>query len=237
MSQKSEKYARDLRRRQEDVEARMDRTEKKVDGWERAFAAAQLEAINDAQRERTYARYRQREAERAVKSWKAVAYGSLAAAIVVLAIAITATAKADEKPAEMPPASASEDKVGTIAAVMESPAEPQETRFERIIENATVTHYCICEKCCGKTPNDPAYGITASGREAVPYYSVAVDPAMIELGTTLYLDFGDGVLQECRADDTGFAVSGAHIDLCVSDHQEALELGIRTAAVYIEEVA
>ena len=198
--------------------------------------AAQLEAINDAQRERTYARRRQREAECAAKSWKAVAYGSLAAAIVVLAIAITATAKADEKPAEMPPASTSEVEAGTIAAVMESPAEPQETRFERIIENATVTHYCICEKCCGKPADHPAYGITASGREAVPYYSVAVDPAFIELGTTLYLDFGDGVLRECRADDTGSGVTGAHIDLCVSDHQEALSLGIRTAAVYIEEV-
>ena len=60
---------------------------------------------------------------------------------------------------------------------------------------------------------------------------------MIELGTTLYLDFGDGELLECRADDTGSSVTDAHIDLCVADHQEALSLGVRTAAVYIEEAA
>lgn len=228
MSQKSEKYARDLRNE-------MDKLNAKMDGWERAFAAAQLEAINDAQRERTYARRRQRDAEYAMKSWKAVAYGSLAAAVVVLATAINVTAKADEKPTETPPVSVPAVKAETIASVMKMPAEPQETRFERIIENATITHYCICEKCCGKSPDHPAYGITASGREAVPYYSVAVDPCLIELGSTLYLDFGDGELVECRADDTGAAVNGAHIDYCVSDHQEALELGVKTAAVYIEE--
>ena len=166
-----------------------------------------------------------------------MAYGSLAAASIVLALAIAKTsAKAAESHQEAP--------IPHLAVVSEAAetapqraASTQEPNYSRIIENATVTHYCICEKCCGKSPDHPAYGITASGREAVPGYSVAVDPILIELGTTLYLDFGDGVLQECRADDTGSSVTGAHIDLCVSNHQEALELGVRTAAVYIEEVA
>ena len=103
------------------------------------------------------------------------------------------------------------------------------------IENATITAYCICKECCGKDESHPAYGITASGRPAEPYLSVAVDSILIPLGSTVYLDYGDGVLQEFRADDTGSGVAGAHIDVCYPDHQTALEHGVQTARVYWEE--
>ena len=108
--------------------------------------------------------------------------------------------------------------------------EPEEPRYSLIIENATVTHYDACLKCCGKTD-----GITASGRKAVPGYSIAVDPALIELGSTVYADYGDGVLVEYRADDVGGAIAGAHIDVCVEDHQTALNLGVREATIYVKE--
>ena len=103
------------------------------------------------------------------------------------------------------------------------------------IENATITAYCICKECCGKDESHPAYGITASGREAVPYLSVAVDSILIPLGSTVYLDYGDGELLQFRADDTGSGVAGAHIDVCYPDHQTALEHGVQTARVYWEE--
>jgi 3D (Asp-Asp-Asp) domain-containing protein len=103
-----------------------------------------------------------------------------------------------------------------------------------MIEGVLLTHYCICEKCCGKMPDHPAYGITASGREAVPYISVAVDPDVIPLGSTVWLVFSDGGRIECRADDTGGAITGARIDLCVSSHREALEHGIDYITVYWE---
>lgn len=103
------------------------------------------------------------------------------------------------------------------------------------IENATLTHYCICKKCCGKEPDHPAYGITASGRTAEPYVSVAVDPFMIPLGSTVYIDYGDGEIFEYRADDTGSAIIGAKLDLCVTDHEEALELGVKTVRVWWKE--
>lgn len=104
---------------------------------------------------------------------------------------------------------------------------------ETRIDNVTVTHYCICQKCCGKSPDHPAYGITASGRKATPYVSVAVDPSVIPLGSDVLVDYGDGVIEYYRADDTGSGVGGKHIDLCVSDHQEARNLGVRTATVYV----
>ena len=122
-----------------------------------------------------------------------------------------------------------------IEVVVEEPTIEEPTVEERMekypsIVNATLTHYCVCKKCCGKEPDHPAYGITASGRKAEPYLSVAVDPFMIPLGSTVYIDYGDGEIHEYRADDTG-GFAGAHIDLCVADHQEALELGVKTVRV------
>ena len=115
------------------------------------------------------------------------------------------------------------------------PEEP-ELELERLnrIENAKITAYCICRKCCGKDPGHPAYGITASGRAAEPMISVAVDPGMIPLGSVVYIDYGDGMMYEFRADDTGGAVIGGHVDVCYPDHQSALEHGVKRADVYWE---
>lgn len=95
------------------------------------------------------------------------------------------------------------------------------------IKDVTVTHYCTCAKCCGKSD-----GITASGRLATPGVSVAVDPSIIPLGSTVIADYGDGVLHYYRADDTGGAVKGSHIDLCTESHEAAIQAGVRSATVY-----
>ena len=95
------------------------------------------------------------------------------------------------------------------------------------IENVKVTHYCCCVKCCGK-----ADGITYSGVKATPGVTVAVDTSIIPLGSDVLVDYGDGIINYYRADDTGSAIKGNKLDLCVSSHQEAINLGVRTATVY-----
>ena len=90
-----------------------------------------------------------------------------------------------------------------------------------------VTHYAPVVECCGKSD-----GISASGRPVIPYYSVAVDPTVSPLGSILYMDYGDGVLHEVRADDTGKLVKGNVIDLCVSDYETAVQMGVRSATIY-----
>ena len=95
------------------------------------------------------------------------------------------------------------------------------------IENCTVTHYDCCVLCCGKTD-----GITASGVKATPGVTVAVDTSIIPLGSDVLVDYGDGIINYYRADDTGSAIKGNELDLCVSSHQEAINLGVRTATVY-----
>lgn len=119
-------------------------------------------------------------------------------------------------------------------ALQESAEESENERIEsallsgaHMIEDCTVTHYDPCAACCGK-----ADGITASGVRATPYVTCAVDPSVIPLGSDLLVDYGDGELHYYRADDVGGVVRGNHIDLCVSSHEEAAALGVRTATVY-----
>lgn len=159
------------------------------------------------------------------------------AAWAVLVTAVLASAMrpvADEGNLPAPQENAPERPVTVITECFEEEEPELDMSHLPQIENATLTHYCICEQCCGKDESHPAYGITASGRAAEPYVSVAVDPFIIELGSTVYVDYGDGEIHEYRADDTGSNVNGARIDLCVSSHEEALELGIRTVRVWYE---
>ena len=95
------------------------------------------------------------------------------------------------------------------------------------IEDVKVTHYCCCVKCCGKDD-----GITYSGVKATPGVTVAVDTSIIPLGSDVLVDYGDGIINYYRADDTGSAIKGNELDLCVSSHQDAINLGVRTATVY-----
>lgn len=96
-----------------------------------------------------------------------------------------------------------------------------------VIKECTVTHYDCCVSCCGKDD-----GITSSGVQATPGVTVAVDPDVIPLGSDVLVDYGDGEIHYYRADDIGGAVKGNHIDLCVGRHEEALQMGRRTATVY-----
>lgn len=69
---------------------------------------------------------------------------------------------------------------------------------------------------------------TASGAIPKPYYTVAVDPAVIPLGSTLYIE-GIG---EVKAQDTGGAVKGQVIDLHIG-HDDCDSFGRQKRSVYI----
>ena len=136
------------------------------------------------------------------------------------------------------------------AAPMETPAEPAGSAHASVfcetegfenesienalllrstaIENCTVTFYCAerYKHICGTGD-----GIAYDGTPVLPWATCAVDPDVIPLGSTVMVDLGDGYgLRTLVANDTG--VSGNHIDICVSGHAEAEQLGRRTATVY-----
>lgn len=96
----------------------------------------------------------------------------------------------------------------------------------RYIGQCTLTAYC-CE-----TKNNPHIcgdgdGLTATGLPVAPGM-VAVDPAVIPLGSTVIINGA-----EYLAADTG--VSGYHIDIAMQTHEEALAYGVGSAEVWVVE--
>lgn len=95
----------------------------------------------------------------------------------------------------------------------------------------SITHYCACEKCCGRL----ADGITATGTVATQGRTVAVDPSVIPYGTEIEICYEDGSVCRYIAEDCGGAIKGNRIDVFMDSHDEALEMGIRNGLVYISE--
>lgn len=95
-----------------------------------------------------------------------------------------------------------------------------------------VTAYCACEKCCGKSEDDPWYGITATGTRATEGRTIAVDPAVIALGSVVYFQGMDGLETGFIAEDTGGAIRGDRIDLYFDSHADALKWGVREREVF-----
>lgn len=73
-----------------------------------------------------------------------------------------------------------------------------------------------------------AEGITAMGIPAT-YGIVAVDPYVIPLGSRVYIP-GYG---EALAADTGGAIYGYKIDLCMEDYWQAMDFGRRMVTVFV----
>ena len=113
--------------------------------------------------------------------------------------------------------------------------EPTEPELEFLGEYK-LTHYCSCEQCCGAwAQNRPVdeqgqeIVLTASGARAEAGKTIAVDPDVIPLGSTVIING-----QEYVAQDTGGAIQGNRIDVYCNSHEEALQLGVITAEVYME---
>ena len=105
----------------------------------------------------------------------------------------------------------------------------QTTEVHEYIGNFKITHYCICKKCCGKSPSHPYYGITATETVATPGRTIAVDPRKIPYGTKVIIDGHTYIAEDC-----GGAIKGNRIDICVASHGEALQKGVKNnVPVYI----
>jgi len=92
----------------------------------------------------------------------------------------------------------------------------------------TVTAYCSCEKCCGKSD-----GRTASGSKAKKG-TIAADWTEYPKGTKMYIPgYGEGTVQ-----DKGGKIKGSdRIDIWFPTHKQALNWGTRKikVQVYVRE--
>ena len=213
MSQRSEKLHRQVAQLRADVDALQVAwlSQQHCDAVELAAAA-----------ERT------RQAQRTARAWKLNAILTLILAALIAGVALVISAKATTTEPATPSAVISPLDNGRLSGDDTPAQEPLRLDQAHVLENVTVTHYDCCVECCGKVD-----GLTASGTHATPYSTVAVDPSVIPLGAVLLVDYGDGAgLRRYRAEDTGGAIKGSRIDLCVGSHAEAQQLGRRTATVY-----
>ena len=112
--------------------------------------------------------------------------------------------------------------------IVESDSSEVVEETKTYLGDFTITYYCTenYSHVCG------GGGTTASGTQVTPYQTAAVDTSVIPFGTKLYIE---GVGYRI-AEDRGGAVKGNKIDLAVTTHEEALNLGIdRNVKVYIVE--
>lgn len=110
----------------------------------------------------------------------------------------------------------------------ETIAEPTETIAETeptLLGEFELTAYCACPACCGEW----ADGLTYTGTKATAGRTIAVDPDVIPLGSTVYINGSPYV-----AEDIGGGVKGNHIDVYFDTHQDALEFGVQYAEISIE---
>lgn len=92
----------------------------------------------------------------------------------------------------------------------------------------TLTAYCPCARCCGKSD-----GITATGTLAAEGRTIAVDPRVIPYGTHVLLIFPDGTQRSYIAEDCGSGVTGSRIDVFFTDHETARIFGVQSAMAYL----
>lgn len=118
-------------------------------------------------------------------------------------------------------------QIGQKLTIPSVPADvPKLDGKEPVIQkvlSSTLTAYTSGKESTGKTPSHPAYGITYSGVKAEEGRTVAVDPSIIPLGSTVYIE-GIGIR---RAEDTGSAIKGSKIDVYMNDLQEAQTFGVK----------
>lgn len=101
------------------------------------------------------------------------------------------------------------------------------------IDNCTVTWYT--NDTCGKTPDDPSYGITASGLPTIDGLTCAVDNKVIPRYADVFVQFADGTIRQYWATDSG--VNGNHIDIFEPDYDTAIQNGRQILTVWwIKEV-
>ncbi len=152
-----------------------------------------------------------------------------------------AQAKADaeaKKKAEEEAKKKAEEEAKKAATLITAPVAARSVSYsaeylatDAIKANATalgsykLTFYCPCEICNGAL----GVGQTASGAAPAEGRTIAVDSSIIPLGSRVYIE-GYGTF---IAEDTGSAIKNNKIDIFVSTHSRAEELGVQYANVYL----
>lgn len=124
------------------------------------------------------------------------------------------------------------------------PADPQKNGNSVLKMKATA--YDLSFESCGKDRSHPAYGVTSSGTRAKVGRTVAVDPAVIPLGSRVRITFPqeygylDGIY---IAEDTGRLIKGNRVDVFFGEdkvgsktvNKLAMDFGVQNVEVEVLE--
>lgn len=105
--------------------------------------------------------------------------------------------------------------------------DPLLLEFERYtVENAIITAYCPCPKCCGKWSAEYHGGVakTASGTIAQAGRTVGCDPKLIPYGTHIWIDGHEYVVEDTGS---GLTKGRLHIDVYHNSHSDASDFGLQ----------
>ncbi len=92
----------------------------------------------------------------------------------------------------------------------------------------TVYGYCPCDQCCDKEDK-----LTFTEVEALEGRTVAVDPNIIPLGSTVLIYYEDELVGIFQAEDVGGDIKGNVIDMYFENHSDALEWGNKQCEVIV----
>ena len=129
---------------------------------------------------------------------------------------------------EEPPAETQAAEISTIEIVEPVPEPIPENVVETSRGLVPYTQMYGMEATAYLPTDGSAEGLTAMGIPAT-YGIVAVDPDVIPLGSRVYIP-GYG---EALAADTGGAIYGYRIDLCMESYDEAMDFGRRNVTVFV----
>ena len=245
MSQKKEKDSRELWARMDKLEDSMARLEAHQITSER-FSDA-LRAMQDRDAATADKQYRKacgwaRRAEHDAQAWRRNTYLTLVLVLLMACVTMVISAQAAEPATAAPAGTLPGDDTQAVATCSlipepETPEEPENERIEAALlaratrlEDVKVTHYCICQRCCGKAPDHPAYGITASGLPTVEGLTCATDWDIIPKYSDVFVEFDDGTIRQYWATDRG--VKGRHVDIYEPDYDACIRNGRQVRKVW-----
>ena len=115
--------------------------------------------------------------------------------------------------------------------IEEDTVEEEELEYikEKVME---VTAYTAGYESTGKTPDHPAYGVTASGEIVQENHTIACPPRY-PFGTVIEIEGFDGIEFVCE--DRGGAIRGDKLDVYIADLDEAIQFGRQKLEVKIIE--
>jgi RHS repeat-associated protein len=112
-----------------------------------------------------------------------------------------------------------------------TPKQPKKKKPYKV-KNVKITFYCNCKICTGKSPGDPGYGETATGKKACKG-TIAADWKKFPKGSTITFTMPDGTSVTGTVEDKGGGVKGLHLDIWCADHADAIANGTFTTTITV----